>query len=359
MSRSIALLVGTRKGLYVFRSDASRATWEASEPYAELAPVYHASFDPRDGVSMYLAVNASWGGPRIEVSRDRGRTWKAVANPAFPAGGDRAFSRTWHIEPGHAKEPNVVWAGTEPAALFRSDDRGESWSLVRSLDDQPTRAQWAPGFGGMGLHSIAIDAADPRRMSVGVSVGGVYTTTDGAATWATDNEGIEYMFPDAPAGSVAHCIHKLLAHPRDAGLRFMKVHEHVYWREQSATSWTQVTAGLPDAFGFAAAIHPRDAATAFVIPLAGRQRLAPPPGIAVWRTRDRGRSWERRTTGLPAAPLEVLREGLATDRLDPLGLYFGTANGEVWASRDEGDSWTRVAQYLPYVLSVHAATIPD
>lgn len=359
MSGSVALLVGTRKGLYIFRADESRERWEADGPYAERTPVYHATFDPRDGTSIYLAANATWGGPRIEVSRDRGRSWNAVANPAFPASGDRTFARTWHIEPGHPKEPDVMWAGTEPAALFRSDDRGESWSLARSLDDHPTRSQWTPGFGGMGLHSIAIDAADPRRMSVGVSVGGVYTTTDGGDTWSPDNEGIEYLFPDPPAGSVEHCIHKLLAHPDRAGLRFMKVHEHVYWREREATAWRQVTAGLPHAFGFAAALHPHDDATAYVIPLDARQRLAPPPGIAVWRTRDRGLTWERKATGLPPAPLEVLREGLSTDRLDPVGLYFGTANGEVWASRDEGDSWSSVARYLPYVLSVHAATIPD
>src|SRR5438093_3732532 len=129
---------------------------------------------------MYAAVNSTWGGSRIEISRDMGKTWKTSKNPAFPEGSDRTFYQTWHIEPGHPQTPNVVWAGTEPAALFKSEDRGETWSIVQSLDDQPTRAKWVPGFGGMGLHSIAIDAKDPKRMSVGISVGGVYTTTEGA-----------------------------------------------------------------------------------------------------------------------------------------------------------------------------------
>lgn len=358
---TIALLVGTKKGLYILRSDAARARWTTDGPFADRAPVYHASFDPRDNASMFLAANATWGGPRIELSRDRGRTWTPTKNPAFPAGGERTFARTWHIAPGHAATPDLVWAGTEPAALFRSDDRGESWTLVRGLDDQPTRAQWVPGNGGLGLHSIAVDAVDARRISVGISAGGVYTSTDGGGTWAPDDLGFQTEDGLGDVASVTYCIHKLVAHPRVAGLRFVKVHDHPYWREPGAAAWSRVTEGLPRSFGFAAAIHPHDGASAYLVPLDDRQRLAPPPGIAVWRTRDRGRTWTRHAAGLPAgAPMEVLREGLSTDRLDPAGVYFGTANGEVWGSADEGATWSRLAQYLPYVLSVHAATIaPD
>ena len=354
MAKKVAVLVGTKKGLYILRGDANRQKWEVEGPQWAPAPIHHAMYDPRDG-SMYAAVNQTWGGSRIEHSRDMGKTWTTSSNPKFPEGSDRTFSQTWHIEPGHPSTPNVVWAGTEPAALFKSEDRGESWAIVQSLDDQPTRAKWVPGFGGMGLHSIAIDAKDPKRMSVGISVGGVYTTTDGGTTWTQDNK---KTGGDSERPDVFYCIHKLLAHPEESGLRFMRVHEEVYWRDPNETTWRHSTAGLPSNFGFAAAMHPRDRRTAYVIPLDGMTRAAAPFGIGVYRTQDKGKSWQKLEKGLPqGAPLETLREGMHNDRLDPMGLYFGTANGDVWASRDEGESWTRIARYLPYVTSVHAAMV--
>jgi hypothetical protein len=224
-----------------------------------------------------------------------------------------------------------------------------------ALDDQPSRAKWVPGFGGMGLHSIAIDAVDPNFMQVGISVGGVYTSKDGGASWAQDNQqkGGPEDRPD-----VMGCIHKLLAHPKVSGVRFMRVHQEVYWRDPGETTWTFRTPGLPSDFGFSAAIHPQDPKTAWCIPLHDTKRTAPEPGIAVFKTSDRGATWTRHDAGLPkGAPLESLREGMHTDLFDDVGVYFGTANGDVYASVDEGRSWDRIAQYLPYVTSVHAATI--
>lgn len=364
MAKSVALLVGTKKGLFTLRSN-DRKKWNVEGPYGAPAPIHHASFDPRDQ-SMYAAVNSTWGGSRIEYSRDLGKTWKAGQNPKFPEGSDRAFFQTWHIEPGHAKTPNVVWAGTEPAALWKSEDRGETWTLNTGLDDQPSRKEWVPGFGGMGLHSIAIDAADPNLMQVGISVGGVYTTKDGGKSWARDNRqtggpgGASFERKDEKdvRPDVFYCIHKLLAHPKVGGVRFMRVHEEVYWREPGETTWTFRTPGLPSNFGFAAAIHPHDRSTAWCIPLDGMKRTASGQGIAVYKTTDKGVSWTRSDKGLPSgAPLESLREGMDNDDFEDVGVYFGTANGDVYASLDEGRSWERIAQYLPYVTSVHAATI--
>jgi len=354
MAKQVVLLVGTKKGLYTLRSDADRKKWAVDGPHQAPAPIHHATYDPRDG-SMYAAINSTWGGSRIEYSRDLGKTWQTAKNPAFPEGSDRTFFQTWHIEPGHVKTPNVVWAGTEPAALWKSEDRGETWQLNQALDGQPSRAKWVPGFGGMGLHSIAIDADDPKKMQVGISVGGVYTSTDGGKSWVQDNAqtGGKEDRPD-----VFYCIHKLLAHPKTSGVRFMRVHVDVFWREPGERTWRNRTEGLPSNFGFAAAMHPRDRSVAYCIPLDDMKRTASPPGIGVYSTNDRGATWTRNDQGLPpGAALESVREGMDTDLLDPLGVYFGTANGDVWASRDEGKSWERAAQYLPYVTSVHAATI--
>src|SRR3979411_1720678 len=180
MARSVLVLLGTKKGVYVFRSGAARERWRLEGPYFPGAAGYSRAIHPRDGESLFAGVNMSWGGPRVEISRDLGKSWKPGKNPAFPKGDERTFSRTWHIEAGHAKEPNTMGVGTEPASLFKSTDRGESWESVRSLNDHEDANKWSPGGGGLGLHSIAVGAADPQAMTIGISSGGVYETTDGA-----------------------------------------------------------------------------------------------------------------------------------------------------------------------------------
>lgn len=384
-AKKVAVLVGTRKGAYVFRSGAGRSRWSAEGPLFPGEPVHHLAFDHRDGRSVYAACNNSWGGPKIRVSRDLGKTWTVVSNPAFPKGkvatsnawvqgedwpkpvtAELVFRRTWHIEPGHASQPNVVWAGIEPAALFRSGDGGETWKEVASLTDHPTRGKWSPGAGGLMVHSIAIDAADARRMHVGISAAGVFESTDGGASWTPRNQGIPAPMDPQKEPEIGHCVHHLVAHPSAPGVRFQQNHFGVVWLTDGQRRWRETSAGLPEpslqfgkhAFGFGAAIHPLDPQTAYVIPLDGQTRTAPDPGIAVYGTSDAGRTWKRLARGLPkGARSEVLREGMATDRLDPAGVYFGTQGGEVWGSPDEGHSWELIAQYLPPVMSVSTATI--
>jgi len=355
MPKGVAILVGTRKGAYVFRATAARKRWKREGPYFAGEPVYNVSFDPRDGASLFAAVNPTFGGPRIEVSRDLGKTWKTASNPAFddPA---LTFKRTWHIEAGHESQPRVVWAGTEPAALFRSDDRGMTWTHVPSLRAHATEHQWGPGAGGEGLHSIALDPADPKRISIGISVAGVYDSADGGRSWAIANRGTRTVMPVPKDVQYHRCVHHFVAHPTVPGVRFQQNHVGTYWGQNGG--WREITDGLPGDFGFGAALHPHDAEAAYVFPLEGRTRLAPEPGAAVWRTRDSGKSWKRLATGLPRAQLQVLREGLATDRLDPAGVYFGSSTtGDLWASADEGKSWSLVAEYLPTILSVSTATL--
>lgn len=386
MAKKVAILVGTKKGAYIFRSGAARSRWTTEGPLFRGEPVHHMAFDPRDGASMYAACNFTWGGPKIRISRDLGKEWTVASNPAFrkgkvattsyfEAGADfpqerteeLAFKRTWHIEPGHASQPKVMWAGIEPAALFKSEDRGETWTEVAALTDHPTRSKWSPGGGGLTLHSIAIDAQDARRMHVGMSGVGVFVTTDGGKSWRPRNEGIPTPFNPNKDDPIGHCCHHLVAHPVAPRVLFQQNHFAPAWLHGDGDArWENVSEGLPEAsrmpnkdnaYGFAAAIHPHDPDTAYLIPLDGKDRLTPAPGTAVYGTTDRGRTWKRLARGLPkGARAEVMREGLATDRLDPVGLYFGTQAGELWGSADEGKSFERIAQYLPPIMSVTAAT---
>lgn len=384
-AKKVAILVGTKKGAYILRSGAARSRWTTEGPLFQGEPVHHMAFDPRDGASMFAACNLSWGGPKIRISRDLGKTWTIGSNPAFrkgkvattsywEAGADfpqkrteeLALKRTWHIEPGHASQPNVMWAGVEPAALFKSDDRGETWKEVEALGDHPTRGEWGPGGGGLTLHSIAIDAKDPKRMHVGMSGVGVFATADGGKTWSPRGQGIPNPFDPKSDSQIGLCCHHLVAHPTEPGVLFQQNHFTPAWLVGDEPKWRTASKGLPEAsmqakgdmaYGFAAAIHPHDAETAYVIPLHGKDRLTPEPGLAVYGTSDRGKSWKRLAKGLPKARAEVLREGMSVDRLDPVGIYFGTQAGEVWASADEGRSWERLAQYLPPIMSVTAATI--
>jgi hypothetical protein len=358
MKRGVVVMVGTRKGGYLLRSGAERRQWAQEGPLFPGEPVYHMAFDQRDGASLFAACNSTWGGPKVQVSRDAGKTWTIASNPAFPQGHRLTFRRTWHIEPGHASQPQVVWAGTAPAALFKSTDGGTSWEPVLSLIDHPTSDRWQPGGAGeTALHSIAVDAEDPRRIAVAISAGGAYESADGGKSWSPWNQGTGAKFLPEPEPEVGQCVHKMVAHPAKGGLRFQRNHHRVYWRDVGQPKWEDRTEGLPSEYGFAGALHPQDPDTAYVIPLDEDLRMAHPT-VAVYGTSDRGKSWKKLDRGIPqGTSAEVMREGLGTDRLDPAGIYFGTIAGEVWASRDEGTSWERIAAYLPPILSVSAGTL--
>ena len=356
--RSVAILVGTKKGAYIFRGDVSRKRWKGEGPLFPGEPVYHMAFDPRDGSTVWAACNNLWGGPKIRLSRDLGKTWTVTANPKFPEGSPLTFKRIWHIEPGHPSQPRVVWAGVEPAGLFRTKAGGEYWDPVDGMNDHPTRDRWEAGGGGLALHSIAVDAGDPKHMAVGISAGGAFETRDGGLSWRPWNEATRAEHLPEKRPEVGQCVHHLVAHPVSPGVFFQRNHFGVYWRDAGDKKWLETTAGLPTDYGFAGAVQPFDAKTAYVVPLDPRLRMAEAPGVAVYRTDDRGRTWRRLARGIPkGAVAEVMREGLSTDRLDPVGLYFGTIGGDLWASPDDGKSWQLVAEYLPPILSVSTATV--
>lgn len=350
------LLAGTKKGLFLYTS-ADRGQWRIHGPFLRGKEIHHAIRDSRTG-RIFATSNDSWFGSEIVYSDDFGATWTvAKRGPAFAEDSGLKVERIWHIEPGAASTPGVLYAGVAPAALFRTGDGGETWDEVTGLTAHPTRPRWHPGAGGLCLHSIQVDAANPERVFVGISAVGVFRTEDGGATWRAVNRGTRAEFMPEKYPEFGQCVHKLLMAPGapGGGLLFQQNHCGVYRSADAGESWEEITTGLPSDFGFPLAIHPRDPNTVFVLPLQGAEFRCPPEGkLRVFRTRDGGRNWQPLTNGLPqqdAFP-GILREGMASDHGDPAGIYFGTNTGMIYASRDEGDSWTVLAENLPPVYSV-------
>ncbi|MEA3187259.1 MAG: hypothetical protein QOD99_1089 [Chthoniobacter sp.] len=350
------LLAGTKKGLFLFRSN-DRIKWKLHGPFLPGKEINHAIYDPRLG-RIFATANDAWFGSEIVWSADFGETWQpAKTGPAFPPEAETKLERIWHIEPGRANEPEVAYAGVAPAALFRSGDRGESWQEVTGLTQHPSRPRWHPGAGGLCLHSIQLDPTNDQRMFVGISAVGVFRTDDAGLTWMPMNKGTRAEFMPEKYPEFGQCVHKLLMSPAQPSLLFQQNHCGVYRSADAGESWQEITAGLPSDFGFPLGIHPREPKTIYVIPLQGAEFRCPPEGkLAVFRSRDGGDTWMSLTTGLPTdeAFMGILREGLTTDAQEPVGVYFATNTGKIFASRDEGDSWTLLADNLPPISSVEA-----
>ncbi|MFE0629899.1 WD40/YVTN/BNR-like repeat-containing protein [Streptomyces sp. NPDC058864] len=358
----VVLAIGTRKGLFLGRRGGA-GKWELTGPHFPMQAVYSVGIDTRRAVPRLLVgADSSHWGPSVFRSDDLGRSWEEPARPAvrFPKDTETSLERVWQIQPAGSGAPDLVWAGTEPGALFRSDDGGVTFEFVRSLWEHPQRELWGAGFGGQAVHTVITDPRDADAVVAAVSSGGVYRSSDGGAGWQASNTGLKAEFLPDPYPEFGQCVHKIARDAEDPDRLYLQNHGGVYRSDDAGATWTEIGKGLPADFGFAVAAHPRRGGVAYVSPVNdGSDRYQPDYRCRIYRTDDAGASWTALSSGLPTEEHYgvVLRDGLRTDDADPVGVYFGNRNGEVYASADEGDTWRLVASHLPDVLCVRAAVV--
>jgi len=392
----VRVLVGTRKGAFVLTADGRRKTWSVSGPHFAGWEIFHAKGSPADPSRLYASQTSAWFGQVIQRSDDGGESWYQPGTPpgeatTTPEGVPRGesnkfvydespetgkpltthqwydgtphpweFKRVWHLEPS-LTDPDTVYAGVEDAALFRSADGGKAWQELAGLRGHGSGSQWAPGAGGMGLHTILIDPENQNRMIVAISAAGVFRTEDGARTWKPANRGLHSAHMPNPTAEVGHCVHHLAMHRSRPRVLFMQKHWDVMRSDDAGESWREVSGNLPTDFGFAIDVHAHEPETVYVVPIKSDSEHFPLEGkLRVYRSRTGGNEWEPLTEGLPQRDcyVNVLRDAMAVDSLDPCGVYFGTTGGQVYASADAGDSWTPIVRDLPAVLSIEVQTLP-
>lgn len=369
MSR-IRLLVGTRKGAFIITSDGKRQKWKIEGPHFGGWELYHLKGSPVDPERIYASQSSSWFGQIVQRSSDGGQTWETVGNKFNYEGAvgqhlwydgtphPWEFKRVWHFEPS-LDDPDTVYAGIEDAALLRSTDGGMTWNEFPALRAAQGE-KWAPGAGGMGLHTIVLDPTNKNRIFVAISSGGAFRTDDGGASWKPINRGLKSNYIPDPTAEVGYCVHRIAQHRDRPETLFMQLHWDVMRTDDGGENWREISGDLPTDFGFPVEINPHEPNTVYVVPIKSDSEHYPPDGkLRVYRSKIGGEEWEPLTKGLPQENcyVNVLRDSMTTDQLDPGGIYFGTTGGQVYGSADGGDSWTTIARDLPAVLSVEAQTL--
>jgi photosystem II stability/assembly factor-like uncharacterized protein len=393
---SVRVLVGTRKGAFILTSDGKRQKWNVTGPHFSGWEIYHMKGSPVDPNRLYASQTSGWFGQIIQRSDDAGKTWHQPGTPpgeptTGPGGMPKAesnkfvydtspqtgrpltthqwydgtqhpweFKRVWHLEPS-LSDPDVVYAGVEDAALFRSTDGGKSWHELAGLRGHGTGAKWQPGAGGMGLHTILLDPGNSKRIYIAISAAGAFRTDDAGQTWKPTNRGLKSKYLPDPNAEIGFCVHHLALNRSRPNVLFMQLHWNVMRSDDAGELWQNVSGNLPTDFGFPIEVHAHEPNTVYVVPIKNdSEHFVMDAKLRVYRSRTGGNEWEPLTKGLPQdnCYVNVLRDAMSVDSLDKCGVYFGTTGGQVYASADAGDTWMPIVRDLPAVLSVEAQTLP-
>jgi hypothetical protein len=367
---SVRVLVGTRKGAFVLDSDGKREAWKVMGPYFAGWEIYHVKGSPANPNRIYASQSSGWFGQIVQRSDDGGRTWTPVGNrfgyegtPGTHLWYDGTphpweFARVWHFEPS-PNDPDLVYAGVEDAALFRSTDGGQNWEELSALRTHPSAGSWQPGAGGMCLHTIILHPKDPNRIITAISAAGAFRSDDAGASWRPINRGLKSNGIPQQEAEVGHCVHRIAMHPSNRDVLFMQKHWDVMRSDDAGDSWREVSGNLPTDFGFPIDVHAHEPETIYVVPIKSDSEHFPIDGrLRVYRSRTGGNEWEALTNGLPQQNcyVNVLRDAMAVDALDSCGVYFGTTGGQVYVSPDSGETWNAIVHDLPAVLSVEVQT---
>jgi len=355
----------------VLTSDGGRKAWKIEGPHFAGWEIYHVKGSPANPDRLYASQSSGWFGQVLQRSNDGGKTWEAAGNdfqyegtPGTHTWYDGSphpweFKRVWHIEPS-LTDPEMIYAGVEDAALFASKDGGTTWVEMPSLRTHETAPGWAPGAGGLCLHTIVIDPKNPDRMFIAISSAGVFRSDDAGKSWRPANRGLRSnTMPDEDA-DVGHCVHRIAIHPSRPNTLFMQKHWDVMRSDDGAESWREISGNLPTDFGFVIDVNSNEPDTVYVIPITSDSHHFVSEGkLRVYRSKTGGDDWEALTSGLPQKDcyVNVLRDAMTVDELDPCGVYFGTSGGQVYASANGGDSWNAIVRDLPPVLSVEVQTL--
>ena len=391
----VRVLVGTRKGAFILSADGKRDNWQVSGPHFAGWEIYHLKGSPVDPNRIYCSQSSSWFGQIIQRSDDGGNTWFQPGTPpgetktpdGMPKGESNKFAydvspqtgkpltthqwydgtqhpwefkRVWHLEPSYT-DPNLVYAGVEDAALFKSSDGGQSWSELSALRGHGTGPAWQPGAGGMCLHTIILDRKNPNRIYIAISAAGAFRSDDAGKSWKPINQGLVSQFIPDPNAEVGHCVHHVTMHPSRPDTLFMQKHWDVMRTDNAGDRWHEVSGNLPTDFGFVIDVHAHEPETIYVAPIkSDSEHFVPDGKLRIYRSRSGGNEWEALTKGLPQSDcyVNILRDAMAVDSLDSCGVYFGTSGGQVYASSNAGDSWAPIVRDLPAVLSVEVQTLP-
>jgi photosystem II stability/assembly factor-like uncharacterized protein len=391
---TVRILVGTRKGAFILTSDGKREKWAVEGPLFGGWEIYHMKGSPVDPNRIYCSQTSGWFGQIIQRSDDGGKTWFQPGTPAgqptttpdgTPMGESNkfvydesnetgqpltthqhydgtqkpwVFRRVWHLEPS-LSDPNTCYAGVEDAAIFRSTDGGTTWQELAGL-----RAiqgdKWAPGAGGMGLHTIIIDPTNPKRIFIAISSAGCFRSDDGGKTWKVITKGLKSKYIPDPTAEVGFCVHRIAQHRAKPNTLYMQLHWDVMRSDDAGENWYEVSGNLPSDFGFPIEIHAHEPNTVYVVPILSDSLHYPPDGkLRVYRSKVGGNEWEALTNGLPQENcyVNVLRDAMSVDTLDKCGVYVGTSGGQVYCSPDGGDSWKAIVRDLPPVVSVEAQVL--